>query len=86
MTIPPFRLLQADYPSTILGLQYDSVDAFDGCEYADTLLQIGGHPLTILRTSFDNSAEPFEDSVDTPLTIPQISSPMPRKNCGLPTR
>ncbi len=42
--IPPFRLLQANYPSTILGVQYDSADAFDNCDCADALLQIRGHP------------------------------------------
>ena len=54
----PFRLLQADCPSTILGIQYDSTDAFDDCDFADALLQIRRHPLTIPRT-------PFDDFVDT---------------------
>ena len=48
-TIPPFRLLQADYLSTILGIQYadstviisrDSTDAFDDSDCADALKQI----------------------------------------------
>ena len=51
------RVLQADYPSTILGIQYDSADAFDNCDCADALLQIRGHPLTIPQTPFDNSAD-----------------------------
>ena len=55
--IPTFRLLQADYPSTILGLQYDFADAFDDCDCADVLLQICRHPLTIPRTPIDVSAD-----------------------------
>ena len=50
-TIPPFRLLQADWPTTFLGIQYDdstviilrdSVDAFDYS--GDTLWQFCGYP------------------------------------------
>ena len=46
--IPPFRLLQADYPSTILGIQFDNstviilrnfTDAFHNSDCADALLQ-----------------------------------------------
>ena len=64
MMIPPFRLLQADYPSTILGIMYDnstvivlrdSADAFDNSDCADALLQIRRSPLMILRIHFDNS-------------------------------
>ena len=64
MMIPPFRLLQADYPSTILGIKYDnstvivlpdSADAFDNSDCADALLQIRRYPLMILRIHFDNS-------------------------------
>ena len=64
MMIPPFRLLQADYPSTILGIKYDnstvivlrdSADAFDNSDCTDALLQIRRYPLMILRIHFDNS-------------------------------
>ena len=55
--IPPLQLLQADYRSTIVGIQYDSVDAFDDCDCADALLQICGHPLMILQTPFHNYAD-----------------------------
>ena len=62
--IPPFWLLQADYPSTILGIQYDSTNALDDCDCADALVQIRRHPLTIPRTPFDNSADILEDAVE----------------------
>ena len=61
-TIPPFRLLQGDYPSTILGKQYDSADPFDDCDCADALLQIRGHPLMIPRTLFDDSVDILDDA------------------------
>ena len=63
-TIPPLRLLQADYPSTILGIQYDSADVFDDCDCADALLQIRRHPLTIPRTPFDDSVDILDDAVE----------------------
>ena len=63
-TIPPFRLLQADYPWTILGIQFDSMDAFNDYDCADALLQIRGHPLRILRTPFDNSADILDDAAE----------------------
>ena len=63
-TIPPFRLLQADYPSTIPGIQYDSADAFDDCDCADALLQIRGYPLTIPRTPFDDSPDILDDATE----------------------
>ena len=84
--MPPFRLLQADYPSTIIGIQYDSADAFDDCDCADALLQIRGHPFTIPRTPFHDSADTLALFHGHPCTIPQISSAMPWKNCGFPTR
>ena len=56
-TIPPFLLLEVNYPSTILGIQYDSANVFDNSDCADALLQIRGHPLTILQTPFDDSAD-----------------------------
>ena len=67
-TIPPFRfrLPQADYHWTILGIQYndstvlilrDSADAFDDFEYADALQQIHRYPLMIPRIPFDDSAD-----------------------------
>ena len=49
--IPPFQLLQADYPSTILRTQYESMDAFDDSDCADAVLQ--------------NPQTPFGDSADT---------------------
>ena len=72
MTIPPFRPLQANYPLTILGIQYNSTDALwrlwlCWCpssnpqtpfdNFADTLWRFHGHPLTILQTPLDNSAD-----------------------------
>ena len=51
--IPPFQLLQADYPLTILGIQYDdsmviilrgSANALDNSDCADALLQIRKYP------------------------------------------
>ena len=64
--IPPFRLLQADYPSTILGIQYtnstviisrDPTDAFDDSDWADALKQIRRYPLRIPQKFFDDSAD-----------------------------
>ena len=40
------------------------MDAFDYCDSADALLQICGHPLTITRTPFDNSADILDDAAD----------------------
>ena len=57
-----FWLLQADYPSSILGIQYDSADAFVDCDCADGLLQIRGHPLTIPWTPFDDSTDILDDA------------------------
>ena len=71
MTIPPFRLLHANYPSTILGIQYDSANAFDDSDCADALLQIRRHPLTIPWTPFDNSADTLWRFCGHPLTILQ---------------
>ena len=62
----PFRLLQADYLSIILGIQYDdstviishnSADAFDDSDCADALKQIRRYPLTIPQNTFDDSAD-----------------------------
>ena len=85
--IPPFQLLQADYPSTILRTQYDSTDAFDDSDCADALLQIRRyHGLTIPRTPFNDFADTLRRFRGHPLTIPWISLTMPRNNCGLQTR
>ena len=72
-TIPPFWLLQANYSSTILGIQYDdSVVIIHTIvqtsltiltapmrlnKSADTLLWFCGYLLRILRKSFDDSVE-----------------------------
>ena len=72
-TIPPFRLLQSNYSSTILGIQYDDsaviIHAIPQTpltiltalmplnKSADTLWRFCGYPLTIPRKSFGDSAE-----------------------------
>ena len=53
---------------------------------ADTLSRFRGHPITIPRTPFHDSADTLSRFCGRPLIIRQISSAMPRKNCGLPTR
>ena len=67
-TIPPFRLLQTDYPSTILGTQYDDstniilldfANAFDNSDCANALLQIRRYPLMIPLIPFDDSSGTF---------------------------
>ena len=40
------------------------MEAFGDSDCADALLQIRGHPLTISRTPFDDSADTFDDSAD----------------------
>ena len=80
-TIPPFRLLQADYTSTILGIQYDdSTVSFyvipqmpltiltalmPFYKSTDTLWWFRGHPLTIPQIPFDDSAGILHDAADT---------------------
>ena len=49
---------------TIIGIQYDSADAFDDCDCADALLKIRGHPLTIPRTPVHDSADILGDAVE----------------------
>ena len=77
--IPPFQLLQADYPSTILYddsiviILRDSVDAFENSDCADALLQIHRYPLMILQIPFDDSANSFSQFRELPLTISRVS-------------
>ena len=72
--IPPVRLPQADYPSTILGIQYDSADTFDDSDCADALLLIHGHPLSIQWTPFDDSADILDDAAEK-LRITNVVNP-----------
>ena len=53
---------------------------------ADTLSRFRGHPFTIPRTPTDDSADTLARFRGHPCTIPRISSAMPRKTCGFPTR
>ena len=71
MTIPPLWLLQADYSSTILEIQYDSgmpltivIVLMPFYKSVDTLCRFRGHPLTIPRTPFDDSVDILDDAVE----------------------
>ena len=92
MMIPPLRLLQVNYPSTILGIQCndstviisrDSMDTYNNSDCADTLLQFQRYPLAIRWIPFDNSTNNLWWFCGYPLTILRISSKIPRINCGL---
>ena len=95
MTIPPFWLLQANYASTILGVQYDnSMVSFYAILRCLWQCWLRWCPSTNLQIPFDTIPRtPFDDSADTlwrfcgyPLTNPRISPTMLLINCGLPTR
>ena len=72
--------VQANYPSTILGIQYDnssyysrnSADTFDDSDCADALKQICRFPLTILWIAFDASAEILWKFRRKSMRIPQM--------------
>ena len=53
---------------------------------ADILARFRGHPYSIPRTPVHDSADTLTRFRGHPYTIPRISSAIPRKNCGFPTR
>ena len=53
---------------------------------ADTLSRFCAHPFTIPWTPFHYFADTLSRFRGHPLTILRISSAMPQKNCGFPTR
>ena len=56
-TVPLRQSYPFDYPSTILGIQYDDyTDAFEDSDCADALQQICRYPLMIPPKPFDDSA------------------------------